>query len=549
MKNILQNIFEASGKPSDLKKYKRTERKETVHFRGGDMFDTADPGYDDEFSYFDGSGNGYIKDKQGHVYDVVTSERNGDAGAIAGGSRDYYVTIKKANGKDDFHVHGWIAIMSSGSNTSCIADIKAGYYLEDYIAKYWNEWNDKEGKFKELAKRGDKNAKSYDQGKAEKVQDKKVEFDTRYISLPESLSWDIIDGKFTVRYWNLTNASIEKLQKIEGEWLKANKLHSWDDEAKNNPEYQRMEKEISEKYKTFKGIIMSVLEPVLIERLQTVFKTKDLNSLSGLTGTFGYKRTFSKSKNFGYVTLAIDTKKKTFCIKDEANYKILDGNIELTLGDIISVYKDKASDKMIELFKKVSDAWKKANARKQSEYVKDHWEKIYHDSAGGYRWGNHSKTKGQAKAEAKANFEEMVRDHDFNNVSKNRFEYSLSLVQTYVEGDMEPDAEPIEKPLENPEQEGNTDTGEKKERGKNTVMSKGANKAAYDKMKAWHEGTRKQNLANCSDAKLKMNYKVCKELGYDAEMKKIEDEAKKRNIVLESISLNDYIIADNEIDD
>ena len=55
MKSISQNIFEASGKPSDLKKYKRTERKETVHFNGSDTFDTKDSGYDDEFSYFDGS--------------------------------------------------------------------------------------------------------------------------------------------------------------------------------------------------------------------------------------------------------------------------------------------------------------------------------------------------------------------------------------------------------------------------------------------------------------------------------------------------------------
>ena len=80
---------------------------------------------------------------------------------------------------------------------------------------------------------------------------------------------------------------------------------------------------------------------------------------------------FSKSKNFGYVTLAIDTKKKTFCIKDEANYKILDGNIELALGDIISVYKDKASEKMITLFKKVSDAWKKSPWNKPSCTVKE----------------------------------------------------------------------------------------------------------------------------------------------------------------------------------
>ena len=541
MKDILLKIFEASGKPSDLKKYKRTERKEIVHFRGSDMFDTKDPGYDNEFSYFDGSGNGYIKDKQGHVYDVVASSRGGDAGAIAGGSTDYYVTIKKANGKDDFYVHGYTAIMSTPHNAGCIEDIKAGYYLEDYIARYWNKWDDKDGKFKELAEKGDKNAKSYEGEKAEKIQNKKIEFDTRYISLPETISWDITDGKFNLQYWNLTNASIKELEDNKGKWLKANKLNSWDDEAKNNPEYKKMSEEISDKYKELKEIIFGNLEPVLVKRLQEVFKTKDLKALSGLAGSFGYKRSLSKGKNFGYITLAIDTKKKTFCIKDEANYKILDGNIELQLNDNIIIWKDKASEKMLTLFKKVSDAWKKANGRKQSEYVKDHWEAIYNASSG--YWGNHSKTKGQAKEEAKQNFEKIVKDHDFGNVSKNRFEYSLALVQVYVEGDMEPEAEPIEKPLENPEQT------EKKERGKDTKMSKGANAAAYDKMKAWHEGTRKQNLSNCSDAKLKMNYKVCKELGFDKEMELLKNEAEKRNIKIdEKLSLKEIVLADDEND-
>ena len=137
--------------------------------------------------------------------------------------------------------------------------------------------------------------------------------------------------------------------------------------------------------------------------------------------------------------------------------------------------------------------------------------------------------------EAKRDFEQLVKEMDFNYDGKNKFTYYLSLVQTYVEGDMEPDAQPIKNPLENPEQK------EKKERGKNTKMSKGANNAAYEKMKAWHEGTRKQNLSNCSDAKLKMNYKVCKELGYEKEMEQIEDEANKRNLQLESLSLKDYI--------
>ena len=542
MKTILQNIFEASSKPSDLRKYKRTERKENVHFRSSDMYDTKDPGYDDEFLYFDGSGNGYIKDKQGHVYDVVTFDRNSDAGAIAGGSHDYFVTIKKANGKDDFHVHGWVAIMSKGSNTNCIADIKAGYYLEDYIAKYWNKYDDKDGKFKELAEKGDNNAKAYDDQKAENAQQKKNEFDSRYVVVPNNLSWDILDGKFTIRRLDLTNASIKELENKRTQWLRQNNLKSFEEEAKNNPEYQKLSDAVSNAYNELQSLIISVLEPVLLNKLQEVFKTKDLNSLSGLTGSFVYdKQYIAGKKEHGYRALAIDTKKKQFVVIHTGDRKILDGNIDIQLNDIISIYKSAASEKMMNLFKKVSDAWHKANARKQGEYVKNNWEQIYHDSTGGYIYGNHSKTKGQAKEEAKRDFEQLVKDMDFNYDGKNKFTYSLSLVQTYVEGDMGPDTEPIEKPLENPEPK------EKKERGKDTKMSKGANAAAYDKMKAWHEGTRKQNLSNCSDAKLKMNYKVCKELGYEKEMREIETEAKKRDIVLESISLNDYIIADSEI--
>lgn len=535
MKTIQQFISEAVSKPSDLKKYNTKSRKETVHFKSGDIYDFSDTGYEDEFIYYDGSGNGYIKDKQGHIYDVVTFERNSDAGAIAGGSYDYFVTIKKANGKDDFHVHGWLAIMSKGSNTGCIADIKAGYYLEDYIAKYWNKYDDKDGKFKELAEKGDKNAKAYEDQKAEKAQQKKDEFDARYVVVPNNLSWEIIDGKFTISYWNLTNSSIKELENKRTQWLKQNNLKSWDENAKSNPEYQKLNDAVSNGYNEFRSLIMGVLEPVLFNKLYEVFKTKDLNSLSGLAGSFVYDKQYvAGKKEHGYRALAIDTKKKQFAVIHTGDRKVLDDNIDIQLNDIISIYKSEASEKMIDLFKKVSDAWHKANARKQGEYVKSHWEKIYYASDGGYI-GKYSKTKGQAKAEAKEEFEQLVKDMDFNYSGKNKFTYSLSLVQTYVEGDMEPDAQPIKNPLENPEQK------EKKERGKNTKMSKGANNAAYEKMKAWHEGTRKQNLSNCSDAKLKMNYKVCKELGYEKEMEQIEDEANKRNLQLESLSLKDYI--------
>ena len=65
---------------------------------------------------------------------------------------------------------------------------------------------------------------------------------------------------------------------------------------------------------------------------------------------------------------------------------------------------------------------------------------------------------------------------------------------------------------------------------------------AKEKMEKWHAGTRKQNLKNCNDGKLRMNFAICKELGYEEECKQIAAEAKKRGIVLESkMSMSDYI--------
>lgn len=76
------------------------------------------------------------------------------------------------------------------------------------------------------------------------------------------------------------------------------------------------------------------------------------------------------------------------------------------------------------------------------------------------------------------------------------------------------------------------DTSKKKRDLSKTKMTSSAYRAAYGKMKAWHDGTRKQNLKNCSDAKLRMNYEVCLMYNFDKECKLIEDEAYRRNITL-----------------
>ena len=199
---------------------------------------------------------------------------------------------------------------------------------------------------------------------------------------------------------------------------------------------------------------------------------------------------------------------------------------------------------MLDLCQAVAKAWKKIEGRKQSEYVANHWESIWQGGRGMYPWNPDKYTKGQAKEIAKNDFIKIVNDHDFE--KKSTLVFSLELIKGYIVGDLNPEDKQVEKPLENPEPQDNT---EKKERGKDTKMSGSAKKAAYDKMKAWHEGTRKQNLSNCSDAKLKMNYQVCKELGFDKECGLIEDEATKRSLALESrLSLEEYIIIEDSND-
>ena len=61
-----------------------------------------------------------------------------------------------------------------------------------------------------------------------------------------------------------------------------------------------------------------------------------------------------------------------------------------------------------------------------------------------------------------------------------------------------------------------------------------ANPVAVQKMTAWHNGERKQNVGACSDAKLKMYYNTCKSLGFETEMNVLKAEAESRGLLLES---------------
>lgn len=515
-------IFEAApSKPSGIRKYKDSVRTQNVHFKSGDIYDLSDPGYDEEFKYYDGSGNGFIKDKEGHVYDVVTWKRQGDAGMIAGGSTSFGVTIKRANGKDDFSVSGYIAVFSNGHNTSCVSDIEDGYYLEDYIAKYITTGQEKE--FGEIAKKGDKNAKSYAKGKADKKAERAMEFSSRYIIIPKIVYWEVSSGGFKILNWSPSKGKEgEEYDKLR------NDLHNT---KYNDPLWKELDNKMSEIRSKLDEQYLSVFRPILENTVKEIFKTSDISKLSGIAGSFNVKGKNSWDSNSQY---AIDTKNSKVVSVDVEKAKVTKDDLSYTVSDIISINKKDMSPEMEKLFRAVSKAWMKTNGKKQTEYVEKNWERIRKAGGGYWKW---NLSIGDAKSNAREEYKEIVRKHDFD--KNNKLEFSLSLIKDYIEGDL-PDSEgPVEKPLEDPKPD--TENTEKK-RGKDTKMNKKAEDAAYAKMTAWHEGKRKQNLSNCSDAKLKMNYRVCKELDYEKEMELIKKEAEKRGIdINESLSFAEFI--------
>ena len=521
----------APSRPSGIRKYKGSSRKETVHFKSGDVYDLSDPGYDEEFKYYDGSGNGYIKDKEGHVYDVVTYNRQGDAGRIAGGSTSFGVTIKKANGKDDFTVSGFIAVFSNGWNVDCVADIEAGYYLEDYIAKYIVSSQEKA--FGEIAKKGDKNAKSFDQGKAEKKAQREASFKERYAIIPKVVYWEVNSKGFDILKWSPSDGregeeyANTKAEKESTPYF-AKDENGNDNFKEKNKVWQELDKQMKDIKSRLDAQYLSVFKPTLENSVKYIFKTSDVNTLKGIAGTFNVKgNRFSRDSQF-----AIDTKTNKIVSIDAEKSRVTNDDLEYAVGDIISINKSDISPEMEKLFKAVSKAWMKVNGKKQTEYIANNWERIHKESS---PYWNNRISKGDAKVSARKEYQDMVNKHDWDKSDK--LQFSLSLIKDYVEGDLPNSDGPVEKPLSNPEPEKET-----KERGKNTKMNKNAEKAAYDKMTAWHEGKRKQNLANCSDAKLKMNYRICKELGYENEMDLLSKEAEKRGIdINESLSFAEFI--------
>lgn len=526
MISLLENIRidEAQKTPSGIKKYKNTSKEKTVHFLASDIYDTSDPGYDEKVKYYSAEGNGYIMDKEGKIYDVQCGSFSSDAGRIVGGTINKVCNIRKVLGKYDLYFSGYHGIFSKASSDTydtIESDIADGMYLEDYIAKHWKDLDyqirNSNKEIEQLKAKGDPNAKTTAQNKFDKKELRKQQFYARYVKLPNFLRFKITSDGVDIAYKEMfatddINKNIEELQnELKNKF--GNVIERFD-----TPEYKEMRNKIE---KMLQDNLNNIFGDFIDNFLNSMFKTTNISSYEGINGSIKFD-----NKSYHEV-VAIDSKTHKLVYVDTDKNKVIEGTPIPMMGNVIEVWLNKCSNKVKELFTRASKAFMKLNSKKRTEYVNNNYLTIWKNS-GGWQYAEPSITKGEAKEQAKRDFEKMLDQHD---VTKNNYlKFTWEMLADYIEGDM-PDK---------PE-----DTSDeqiiKKPTGPEKVMSKKAQQEANEKMDAWHNGTRKQNLKNCSDAKLKMNYKICKDKGYDKEMKQIEDEASKRGIVLESFSFKDFL--------
>lgn len=89
MKNLKNAILEALVRPSGWTREKKKKRVVTNSYRVGDKYDSRSGMYQQDDVYNDSDYEGYILDKENNKYRVIGYSKQGDSGAIAGGSTSY----------------------------------------------------------------------------------------------------------------------------------------------------------------------------------------------------------------------------------------------------------------------------------------------------------------------------------------------------------------------------------------------------------------------------------------------------------------------------
>ena len=546
MKKLVNFLNEAkSPAPSALKKFKQGKDNVECEFIAGDIYDLSPENrYKDTVSYYKGDGDGYIMSKDGRVFDVKCSERTSDAGRIAGGSFHVNVTILRVGpNAENIDLSGYSAVFSNPSSPtygSLISDIKDGIYLEDYLAYHKDDidyFARKTTWVKELIDAGDGTGSRTEKMKKRDAKIAKEEsFNQRYCVINKNISFSCTGGHSLEFY---DNGGYDKIvaeirpsstkNKGKGGMFGSGKA----EQAVKVPE-------------DVNNAIIEGFRPMAEAIVSNMFGSADAKGLK-----FEFSISFEGQQKYDGSAFGWDIKKKKFAVLDIEKRKVLDRKYELRLS---CVYHRKYRGDTVEFskfaLKFLEDASKimVKSLGSESAYVAANYKSVM--------WGKSyygSKMKaGEAKEECKRQFAKMKGDKTF---SIDRYQFYItpkiaaevlggkSYKKFFKTAESEAPSETDVAQIETPE----ITNGPDKPRASTKSASETYGKAygpAKEKMEKWHAGTRRQNLKNCNDGKLRMNYAICKELGFKTEMDLIKKEAESRGIILESmLSMKDYILA------
>lgn len=476
-------------KPSNVN-LKVNARKVVNQYITGDIYDFHSPMESKEDTYVDHTGNGYIMDKTGREYPVSASISQGDAGRIAGGSTSYYVTIYfpgvvGKDGKEAYYsVEGYTAIFSKGDNTRCVSDIQNGYYLEDYIAKYnSHDHNLPQELYDELVSRADANAVSYDAQKKAKADEKQAAFDKQYKGLNgKGIECEIKNGEVI-----------------------AKNLQYYNDETSSYDEYA-----------TPKNIID---------------KAVALFEINGYTFKDFEGATFIARPGKDYnLDIRFDTKSGEIIAFEKHGSRMSKVDFDRVSARIENIKIDKTSPFGKLIMKTVSDKAGTQSAFITTDNIAKQINKIW---GRGSSWGTHTGYSDTA-------FSLGTPESEMRHIRANVRRHAIEELKAEFAKMKNPDSFTYEalKEVINllPKKElANEYTGAAVEKPAETTTTEfKANPVAVQKMTAWHNGERKQNVGACSDAKLKMYYNTCKSLGFETEMNVLKAEAESRGLLLES---------------
>lgn len=546
MKKLVNFLNEAkSPVPSALKKFKQGKDNVECEFIAGDIYDLSPENrYKDTVSYYKGDGDGYIMSKDGRVFDVKCSEGTSDAGRIAGGAFNIDVVIFRVGpNQENIRLSGYSAVFSNPSSPtygSLISDIKDGIYLEDYLAYHKLDIDysvRKTAWVKELIDAGDGTGSRTEKMKKRDAKIAKEEsFNQRYCVINKNISFSCTGGHSLEFY---DNGGYDKI-------VAEIRPSSTKNKGKGGMFGSGKAEQAVQVPEDVNNAIIEGFRPMAEAIVSNMFGSADAKGLK-----FEFSISFEGQQNYDGLVFGWDIKNKKFAVLDMEKRKVLDRKYELRLS---CVYHRKYRGDTVEFskfaLKFLEDASKimVKSLGSESAYVAANYKSVM--------WGKSyygSKMKaGEAKEECKRQFAKMKGDKTF---SIDRYQFyitpeiaaqvlgSKSYKTFFKAAESEAPSETDVAQIETPEITNGPDKPKASTKSASETYGK-AYGPAKEKMEKWHAGTRRQNLKNCNDGKLRMNYAICKELGFKTEMDLIKKEAESRGIILESmLSMKDYILA------